>query len=457
MRVSPWRGVIAWLAVLGMLTGVLGAARTAHGQCIGGMCPTRPYDDGGGPSVPSGHYSEPRPSVCRIRLQIGVGSSLGTGTLVCVGADYGAVITCAHLFREGAGQITVTFRDGKTFSGELAAQDPAGELAIVKITPRPEIPIVRIAADHPQQGERLTFGGYGPDGRYREVTGVLNGYRGTAGGGHQTLEVQGSARQGDSGGPIFNAQGELAGVLWGTDGSTTVGSYNGRICQFTQVDRYLFPWNADLAKEKYRQQNPPEGQPLAPPTSPGSPIGDEVREKLASLEKDVQSLGRDVATLQGIADAAKQAAAKAETEAGKAFAEAVGVKSDAERAASAATVAQHDATAAKETAEKVDQGLLERVGGLVQKTAVGLLTRYGGWSLAVASVVVGLVIWLVRKDILDKIRNGDPLLIEKLAARTSNVLDDRIASLVAGAIERLAPSPEPAAASRRQTKAKTAK
>jgi methyl-accepting chemotaxis protein len=260
---------------------------------------------------------------------------------------------------------------------------------------------------------------------------MFNGYRGTAGGVHQTLEVQGSARQGDSGGPIFNAQGELAGVLWGTDGSTTVGSYNGRICQFTQTDRYLFPWNADLAKEKYRQQNPPG----TPPSSPGSPIGDEIREKLASLAREVQSLGRDVATLEEIADAAKEAAAKAETEAGKAFAEAVGVKSEVGRAASAATAAQEQAATAHETAEKLDKGLLERVGGFVRTTAQGLVTRYGGWTLGIAGVVIGVIIWLVRKDILDKIRHGDPLLIEKLAAMTSNKLDDRIAQFVAQRVE----------------------
>jgi len=153
-----------------------------------------------------------------------------------------------------------------------------------------------------------------------------------------------------------------------------------------------------------------------------------------------------------VADAAKEAAAKAQTEAGKAFAEAVGVKSEvgrvagatdqakevARQATSTADAAQEQATAAQGAVEKLDQGLLERVGGFVRKTAVGLLTRYGGWSLGIAGVVVGLVIWLVRKDILDKLRNGDPLLIEKLAAHTGNRLDDKIAQMVGGLVERFA-------------------
>jgi len=332
MRASQWSGVIAWLAVLVIVLCVVGATCAADGQCIGGMCPAAPPDYGYGwrPSTPPGHYTQPRPYVCRIRTQGGGAASVGTGTLVCAGSDYGAVITCAHLFREGAGRVTVHFPNGKTFSGELSARDQSGELAVVKITPRPNIPIARIATDHPVRGDRLTFAGYGPDGRYREVTGILNGYRGTAGGRHQTLDVQGNARQGDSGGPIFNAEGELVGVLWGTDGSTTVGSYNGRICQFTRTERYLFPWNADLANDKdaRRHGGGYQAAPSAPPTAPGSPISDEIRGKLASLERDVQSLRTDVSVLQQVADAAKQAAAKAETEAGKAFAEAMGVKSE---------------------------------------------------------------------------------------------------------------------------------
>jgi hypothetical protein len=48
----------------------------------------------------------------------------------------------------------------------------------------------------------------------------------------ETVEVSVAARQGDSGGPILNAQGELAGVLWGAGGGRTEGSYCGRVRQF---------------------------------------------------------------------------------------------------------------------------------------------------------------------------------------------------------------------------------
>jgi hypothetical protein len=48
------------------------------------------------------------------------------------------------------------------------------------------------------------------------------------------VEVAAEARQGDSGGPIFNERLELAGVLFGAANGTTSGSYSGRVLSFLQ-------------------------------------------------------------------------------------------------------------------------------------------------------------------------------------------------------------------------------
>ncbi len=45
----------------------------------------------------------------------------------------------------------------------------------------------------------------------------------------ELLEVAVAARDGDSGGPILNAQGELAGVLFGAARGRTAGSFCGRV------------------------------------------------------------------------------------------------------------------------------------------------------------------------------------------------------------------------------------
>ena len=49
---------------------------------------------------------------------------------------------------------------------------------------------------------------------------------------YEMVEVSVQARQGDSGGPILNQRGELAGVLFGSGSGTTSGSYAGRVSQF---------------------------------------------------------------------------------------------------------------------------------------------------------------------------------------------------------------------------------
>jgi hypothetical protein len=56
--------------------------------------------------------------------------------------------------------------------------------------------------------------------------------RPAAGTTHETLTLTGSAREGDSGGPVFNARGELVAVVWGTDGHTVEGTYCGRVRRF---------------------------------------------------------------------------------------------------------------------------------------------------------------------------------------------------------------------------------
>jgi hypothetical protein len=94
---------------------------------------------------------------------------------------------------------------------------------------------VPLAVDAPRPGDPLTIAGYG-SGIYRTAPGKCTQY--LAPGTDrpfEMVEVSTSARQGDSGGPIFNARGELAGVLFGSDGGNTSGSYAGRVREFLQV------------------------------------------------------------------------------------------------------------------------------------------------------------------------------------------------------------------------------
>ena len=75
---------------------------------------------------------------------------------------------------------------------------------------------------------------------------------------YETLCLTGSARDGDSGGPVLNQHGELVGVLWGTDGRTVHATYCGRIRRFLAN---LLP---GLGSSRPPRQPPPSSSPATP-------------------------------------------------------------------------------------------------------------------------------------------------------------------------------------------------
>ncbi|NQT15541.1 MAG: trypsin-like peptidase domain-containing protein [Planctomycetes bacterium] len=203
----------------------------------------------------------PHAAVVRVaETVLGRSRCYGSGTLVHKEAERGIVLTCAHLFREEEGAVSVTFADGSRFEADLVAVDRAWDLAALEIS-GPRADPVPIAVDHPQPGDPLQSCGYGSDGRYWCNQGRALGYaRTTATRTYETLELSGCARDGDSGGPVFNASGELVAVLWGTDGRMVGGTYCGRIRKF--LGGILSPGSMG--------RRPPESGPPAPNAPPGS-------------------------------------------------------------------------------------------------------------------------------------------------------------------------------------------
>jgi hypothetical protein len=182
------------------------------------------YDSGCGPV-------NPHPAVCRIIVPERGATAYGSGTLVDVRDEFGIVVTNWHVVRDSQGTVEVLFPSGFLSHARPLKVDSDWDLAALVIW-RPPVEPVRLSAEPPRPGDLLTIHGYG-QGQYRIATGRCSGYFAP----HVTfprelVELDVEARQGDSGGPIFNHRGELAGVLFGAGDGTTLGSFGPRVNVF---------------------------------------------------------------------------------------------------------------------------------------------------------------------------------------------------------------------------------
>ncbi len=153
---------------------------------------------------------------------------MGSGSLVHVTEKYGVVLTNWHVVRDAPGDVEVVFPNGRHYQATVMKMDKTWDLAALAIW-RPNVEPIAIASQAPQAGEPLTIAGYG-SGNYREATGRFTQFVAPSEKhSFEMVELSAEARQGDSGGPILNAHGELAGVLLGAGHGATIGSYCGRV------------------------------------------------------------------------------------------------------------------------------------------------------------------------------------------------------------------------------------
>ena len=221
----------------------------------------------------------PHPAVARIIALDLKGASLGTGTLVAVSDTHGLVITNWHVVRDARGNtILVLFPDGFASPATVLKTDRDWDLAALAIW-RPRANPVAIAREAPRPGEWLAIAGYG-QGAYRTVKGICTQYLApTLRLPQELVELRATARQGDSGGPIFNSRGELAGVLFGSGKSETMGSYCGRVREFLAPLKetfYRLPVPEGMAPQLLAAGPPPlnsESTAGLTATAPGSAIG----------------------------------------------------------------------------------------------------------------------------------------------------------------------------------------
>ena len=151
----------------------------------------------------------------------------GSAFVVRVRGDTGWAITARHLVLDSAGRPAI--RLGMIFNGSsqnframLLGVNEEADLALVQVRVRGGVPAVRGVGAEPSTGDAVAILGFplglDPLGRWRTSGVQVVGWTGTvrlpAG---ERMEIDGYGMIGSSGSPVFNARGEVAGVVYGGD------------------------------------------------------------------------------------------------------------------------------------------------------------------------------------------------------------------------------------------------
>lgn len=140
----------------------------------------------------------------------------GTGSGFLISAD-GRILTNAHVV-DGAEQVTVKLKDGRTLAGKVLGADPLTDVAVVKIE-ADNLPTVRLGDSQQLQPGEWAIAIGNPLGLDNTVTtGIISATGRTS---SQVgvpdkrvdfIQTDAAINPGNSGGPLLNARGEVIGI-----------------------------------------------------------------------------------------------------------------------------------------------------------------------------------------------------------------------------------------------------
>lgn len=136
----------------------------------------------------------------------------GAGSGVIISSD-GYIVTNNHVV-EGADELTITLSDNREFSARIIGTDKATDLALIKINAT-NLPAIKvISSDDIKVGEWVLAIGHPLNLRATVTAGIVSAKARSLGanGVEAFIQTDAAINQGNSGGALVNAQGELIGI-----------------------------------------------------------------------------------------------------------------------------------------------------------------------------------------------------------------------------------------------------
>ena len=140
------------------------------------------------------------------------GFSRSTGSGVIVDAK-GIIVTCLHVIQD-AKKIVVRLHDNRTFEGEILAQDPQNDLAVIRLKAFPQdesLSFIPLETTEAEDGDIVLAIGNPFNVGNTVSAGIISATARNVDG-HVLIQTDTSMNPGNSGGPLINTLGNLVGI-----------------------------------------------------------------------------------------------------------------------------------------------------------------------------------------------------------------------------------------------------
>jgi serine protease Do len=181
---------------------VIGTARIAADESGGAEDPLSEFFRRFGMPRPEGEMPRGGPPVLR-----------GNGSGFIVTAD-GYILTNAHVVSE-ADEVTVRLTDRREFPAKVIGSDARTDVAVIKIDAKAELPVVKIGNPAAIKAGQWVLAIGSPFGLANTATaGIVSSTSRAVGGGSSVpfIQTDVAVNPGNSGGPLFDLNGEVIGV-----------------------------------------------------------------------------------------------------------------------------------------------------------------------------------------------------------------------------------------------------